>query len=451
MKMRFLYRLTQLSSVLLLTLILGGCGAVEEAANESSAASGTAAVTPDLSVPPPGSQATQEKWDSFDDEKKKESWKKYMVSLEAEGDSGDPADGESPQSSPEVNTSTRDKTVSVVTAPLSRAPVDVFYYGLGEVEAGEVKKIVPASSGTAARVFVAEGDFVEPGDLLFSMDSSDWLRDIEQAESKWETELTLAQIRQDEALKEWERTQTFYERDLVTRQELDNALQNLTEAQLTMERTRISRETELEGLQENYRGRLGTSPGRGYVSQLSFTEGELLNSSDFVEIINLEKLQLTIEVPENVIMRVERGATVKAKTASAGRYGMDGEITGYNVLPENNRTYQVRASLENQTQRLLPGMLMEVQIQLSRLQPRFVVPRQAVVSEGADHYIYLVENEKSLKVPVELGTGRQGLVQVDGDLSEGASLVVEGQSYLKQGASVSVAGSVSYIPERVEF
>ncbi|OQY31389.1 MAG: hypothetical protein B6241_14205 [Spirochaetaceae bacterium 4572_59] len=452
MNIRSLYRLSLLFALLLIITVISGCGYPKESVKTGSEGSESAAAnTPDLSVPPPGSQASQEKWDSFTDEKKKESWKKYIASLESDGESTDSGETETSGSAPPVKSPSRDKTVSVVTALLSRAPIDVFYYGLAEVEAGEVKKIVPSSAGTAARVFVAEGDFVEPGDLLFSMDSSEWLRDIEQAESKWDTELTLAQVRLDEALKEWERTQTFYERDLVTKQELDKSLQSLTEAQLTMDRTRISRESELESLQENYRGRLGTSPGRGYVSQLSFTEGESLNSADFVEIVNLEKLQLTIEVPENIITRIERGAAVKAKTTSAERYGMDGEITGYNVLPENNRTYQVRASLINQNQRLLPGMLMEVLIQLSRLQPRFVVPRQAVVSEGSDHYIFLVENDKSQRVPVELGPGRQGLVQINGDLSEGAELVIQGQSYLKQGSTVNVAGTESYIPDRIEF
>lgn len=452
MNIRYIVKMALISTVMAAGLILTACGSPDNTAQTPSAGTGAAeAVMPDLSVPPPGSQASQEKWDSFDEEKKTDSWNKYISSLSEESGAAGSDDASGTESTSIPKASPGDKTVSVVTAPLSRAPMDVFYYGLGEIEAGEVKRIIPASTGTAARVFVSEGDFVEPGDLLFSMDSSDWLRDIERTESKWETELTLTQIRLDEALKEWERTQTFYERDLVTRQELDKARQNLSEAELTMDKIRISRETELEGLQENYRGRLGISPGRGYVSQLSFTEGESLNSSDFVEIVNLEKLLLTIEVPENIITRIERGALVKAKTASASRYGMDGEITGYNVLPENNRTYQVRANLINQNERLLPGMLMEVQIQLSRLKPRFIVPRQAVVSEGLDHYIFLIEDSLSRMVPVELGAGRQGLIQIEGDFSEGDVLVIEGQSYLKQGSSVNVVGTGNYIPSKIEL
>ena len=405
--------------------------------------SSQAGITVDLTVPPPGSQASQEKWDGFTEEKKKESWDKYMASLNTEG--------EPQEDTQSVKTPSSSKPVSVVTAPLSTGPMEISYYGLGEVEAGRIMKITPAASGTAERVYVSEGDFVEPGDLLFALDSSDWVRDIERTGEKWNTELTLAQIRLDEASKEKERSQTFYDRDLVTRQDLEKAEQALTEAQLNLEKIRQSRETELEDLQENYSGRLGTSPGRGYVSRLSFTEGDLVTAADFVEIVNLEEVLLTIEVPENIIPRIQRDAPVKAKPPTASRYGMEGVVTGHNVLPESNRTYQVRAQLANRNQRLLPGMLMEVQILLTRLQPRFVVPQKSVISDGTDHYIFIVKDNISRRIPVELGSGRQGLVQVEGDLTEGDALVIEGQSYLKPGSAVNITATAEYTIETAEL
>ncbi len=412
----------------------------ESSSSENPAQEGVKA---DLTVPPPGSQATQEKWDTFTEEKRQESWDKYLASL-AEGDTtqAEEVTQKAPVSS---------KPVSVITAPLNTGPMEILYYGLGEVEAGTIMKVSPAAPGTARKVFVSVGDFVEPGDLLFSLDSSDWVRDLERSEEKWETELTLAQLRLDEAVKEVERTRTFYARDLVTRQDLEKADQALTEAQLNLDKIRLSRSTELEDLQENYAGRLGTSPGRGYVSRLSFAEGDTVNTADSVEIVNLEEVLLTVEVPENIISRIKRDAPVKAKPPTASRYGMEGVVVGHNVLPESNRTYQVRARLTNQNQRLLPGMLMEVQIVLTQLQPRFVVPQKAVISDGPDHYIFLVEENISKRIPVDLGSGRQGLIQVEGDLKEGDILVIEGQSYLKPGSPVTIAESTDYSLETAEL
>ena len=452
--MKSIKRLVCLLMISVMFIALAGCGSEtvpepsEEKQTESAVSEEKTApvVLADLTVPPPGSQATQEKWDGFTEEKKQESWDKYLASLESEAEGTAPA-----ESAPPAVKTTSTKPVSVVTAPLSMGPMEVIYYGLGEVEAGTVTRIKPLTAGTAAKVYVSEGDFVEPGDLLFSLDSSEWLKDIERTESKWGTDLTLAQMRVDEAAKERDRMQTFFERDLVTGQDLEKARQDLTEAQLNLEKIRLSRETELSDLQENYAGRLGTSPGRGYVSQLSFSEGDGVNTADFVEIVNLENVLLTVEVPENIISRIERDAPVRAKPPTASRYGMEGVVVGHNIMPEGNRTYQVRALLTNRNQRLLPGMLIEVQISLARLQPRFIVPLKAVITDGTDKYIYVVENSAARRIPVETVSGRQGFVQVEGDLTEGAALVIQGQSYLNPGSPVTVTGSEDYTPALSEL
>lgn len=445
-------KLSVVMLILLLSVSLISCneaessGSPEPAAKESASpdAAASKTVEADPSVPPPGSQATQEKWDSFTAEKKQESWDKYIASLSDDSEA-------QTETESTVKVSSNEKPVSVVTALLKDSPMDVYYYGVGEVEAGKVLKVFPAVSGTAEAVYVTEGDYVDSGDLLFALDSREWVKDLERAEEKWNAELELAQIRLNEASQDLDRTRTFFDRDLVTRQELEKAEQSVSEAQVNLEKIQISRKTELESLQENYKSRLGTSPGRGYVSSISFSEGEAVNQADFVEIVNLEEVQLIIEVPENIIPRINRGAAVLAKTPSSSRYGMEGQVSGYSILPGNNRTYKVTATLINKNQRLFPGMLMEAQIQVSQLQPRFIVPRVSVITEGTDSFIFIIEENTSLRVPVETGTGRHGFIQVDGDLYQDAQLVIEGQSYLKPGTPVNIIDTQTYLPEKTEL
>lgn len=96
-------------------------------------------------------------------------------------------------------------------------------------------------------------------------------------------------------------------------------------------------------------------------------------------------------------------------------------------------------------------MLMEAQIQVSQLQPRFIVPRVSVITEGTDSFIFIIEENTSLRVPVETGTGRHGFIQVDGDLYQDAQLVIEGQSYLKPGTPVNIIDTQTYLPEKTEL
>ncbi|MBN2509220.1 MAG: efflux RND transporter periplasmic adaptor subunit [Spirochaetales bacterium] len=410
----------------------------------------TAVISPDLSVPPPGSQATLEKWAGFSEDKRRESWQKYMDSLSAQPDPAAASVESVPEPSPETATR-KGQPVPVTAAALTRAPIDIYYYGLGEIEAGDTRRVQPLQTGTAQRLYVQEGDFVEEGDLLFALEGSDWLRTIDRAREKWDTEIELTALRLEEAQRTFETSGNFYSRDLITRQEYDKARQSLSEAQLSYERSLLGKKTELETLQENYSSRLGISPVKGYVSGISFTAGETLGTGDYVEIVDIENVVISSAVPENIISRIRSGARVLAKQASGVQWDLTGEVLTHSILPDTARSYQVKARVENTTKRLYPGMLMEVQIQLARGQQGFVVPRKSIIREEGNEFVYVVNGGVVRRIPVETANGRAGMIQIDGALSEGDLFILEGQSYLKDGIPVAVISVETYIPEKIEF
>ena len=222
-----------LAAAVVLTTAVVSCGSpatMEQGATAPAAAPAKAAgATPDLSVPPPGSQATQEKWDSFAEDKKKEAWAGYLAA-------------NAPQTTPEPGPTPTTKTApptAVVVGELTRAPIALYYYGLGELKAGRQQRVSPLISGVVASLYVNEGDFVEPGDLLFSLDSNDLIRDIELVNEKWNAELELVQIRLNEAQSDFEASSSLYNRDLITKAENDKAQKTWEEAKIAYEKVRV--------------------------------------------------------------------------------------------------------------------------------------------------------------------------------------------------------------------
>jgi RND family efflux transporter MFP subunit len=425
-------------------------------APQASAVPAAKQITPDLSVPPPGSQATPEKWAGFDEAKRKDAWDKYIADATPAG--GEPAaaapvDNTTPtvSAAPATTGSGKSSGVPVSVGALATAPLELYYYGLGEVEAGRTIKINPVSSGVVASLYVAIGDFVEVGDLLFSLDDGEGVRAIERASEKWDTEMALAQVRYNEAAQALETSNQLLTRDLITKQENDRARQLAEESRLALEKVQIAKAAELETLGDNYRSLIAVSPLRGYITAISFNKGESVNTADYVDIANLETVLITVAVPENVIARVAQGALVKAKQSSAADYNLEGRILSRSMVADANRAYAVSAQLKNPDQRLLPGMLMETRIQVAQLTPRFVVPRETIVYDGGARYIFIVENNAARKVPVQTGASRGGFVQINGSLEKGWNLVLEGQSYLQDGTAVRVAEKREYLPERMDF
>ncbi len=427
---------------------------------ENPASTEPVGIVIDLSTPPPGSNATQEKWDTFDDTKKQESWDKYVVDNTPSDDGSSSAAEAAPAPEEVVRTPGSgggggggggSSIVSVTVGELTKAPINLYYYGLGELKAGDEIRIAPGSTGTVVSIYVSEGDFVEPGDLLFSLDNNDLVKNIERSSEKWNNDLDLASIKLSEATANYETTSSLYSKELIAKSEFDKAKQNWEEAKLNYEKIQLAKTIEIENLQENLRTTVAISTGRGYVSNITFKKGEQVNSGDYVEIIDIEKIEITVQVPENIITRIKHGQLVIAKQASAPAYILEGVVTFMGLKADSNRTYEVIAEFDNPNQKLLPGMLMEAQIQMAQYSPNFIVPKVSVISEGADQFIYRIKEGVAEKVPVETGQSRGAFVQINGPIKEGELLVLQGQTYLQKGATVNVVETKKYLPESKEF
>ncbi|HAK46973.1 MAG TPA: hypothetical protein DCO79_13790 [Spirochaeta sp.] len=409
----------------------------------------------DLSSPPPGSNADQAKWDSFDDAKKQDSWDKYVADNSASTEST----AEAPVVEAPVERTPGSgagggggsSMIPVTVGELTKAPMNIYYYGLGELKAGEEIRIAPGSNGAVASLYVSEGDFVEPGDLLFSLDNNDLVKNIERSSEKWDRDLDLASIKLSEATANYETTSSFYSKDLIAKSEFDKAKQDWEEAELNYEKIQLAKTIEIENLQENLRTTVAISTGRGYISNITFNKGEQVNSGDYVEIIDIEKIAITVQVPENIITRIKHGQQVIAKQASAPAYILEGVVTSMGLKADSNRTYQVIAEFENLNQKLLPGMLMEAQIQMIQYSSNFIVPKESLIIEGADQFIFIVKDGTAEKIPVEAGQSRGTLIQISGSIKEGDLLVIQGQTYLQKGTAVNVVETKKYLPESTEF
>lgn len=445
----------KITVIIIAILLLISCTkSTEQAISQTSNVSSTPVTTIDLTTPPPGSNAALEKWITFSDEKKKESWEKYIA---------DNSPSETVQKAEEVPVEEVVKkpgsggggggssTVAVVVGELTKAPMNLYYYGLGELQAGDEIKVNPGSNGTVVSLYVSVGDFVETGDLLFSLDNSDFIKNIERSSEKWDNELELSLIKLNESKISYETSSSLYIKELISKIEYDNAKQARLESELNYNKIQLAKTTEIENLQENLRTTLAISPSRGYISDITFNKNELVNSTDYVEIIDIEKIEVTIQVPENIITRVKHGQTVIAKQASAPDYILEGVILSVGLKSNNNRTFEVTAEFDNPNQKLLPGMLMEAQIEMVQLNSNFIVPKECVINEGSNSFIFLINGTTAEKVPVETGNSRGILVQISGDLKEGDLLVLTGQTYLQKGSAVKIIETKEYLPESTEF
>jgi RND family efflux transporter MFP subunit len=108
---------------------------------------------------------------------------------------------------------------------------------------------------------------------------------------------------------------------------------------------------------------------------------------------------------------------------------------GSRIDPQN-RTFVARARVRNEKDLLRPGMSFRVRIDVQG--ELFAVVSETGVHWGADGaYVWSIVDGAAARVPVRIVQRREGRVLIDGKLSDGDIIVVEGTQRMRDGINVS--------------
>jgi RND family efflux transporter MFP subunit len=110
-----------------------------------------------------------------------------------------------------------------------------------------------------------------------------------------------------------------------------------------------------------------------------------------------------------------------------------------------SRTMEVRVNIQNQGDRLKPGMFAKVRIITERKDNIVKIPSQAMVSGFGEHYVYIVEKDPespehniARRRNVAPGILVDGVLEIQSGLKAGEEIVAGGQSLLEDGARVNI-------------
>lgn len=189
-----------------------------------------------------------------------------------------------------------------------------------------------------------------------------------------------------------------------------------------------------------------TAPLGGVVAELGVREGMAVSPGmTLFRVAGLNKVWAVVDVPEAQAIGLRRGQKVRAALQADASQVFDGELK--EVLPQVNaatRTLQARFEVDNRGGRLLPGMLLRLQVQ-GAAGPRLVVPVESVIRTGT-RAVAIVRHDggtfepRELKLGAELGDD----VEVLQGLAEGEQVVASGQFLVDSEARLrSVLGAMS--------
>ena len=248
----------------------------------------------------------------------------------------------------------------------------------GTVEGTSVK--VPAMTpGKILNIGVKTGDLVQKEQYLAAIDSLDLTYQRDQLLATLEELVAQTEIAKSNLHRatddynylktKYDRIETLYHSQSITRQQLDDINNSLQNAGIAVSNSRQSLSTiaakikQVEAKLKSINKRIGdtfiTSPIDGFITDIFYEEGEAVPQfGPILEIINIKRTEVKIYISQELLSQIKYGQEVKVKAD-----GREGTITGKIIwispkaefTPKTILTPSTRSSLVYAVKILIPN------------------------------------------------------------------------------------------------
>ena len=372
------------------------------------------------------------------------------------------------------------KDIEVVTQKVGRKNITEIVTVTGKIQPKREVKISPDVSGEITEMYVSEGDSVQKGQLLLTVNPEIYITTVNQLKANLDNakaNLASAEAQEIRAKNNFnlgkdlfKRQEQLYKENVISLQEFENAKMQFQQQQtevVVAEKTRMSAVFNVKSLEarlEEGQKTLGrtriTAPQSGLVTQLNSEKGERvvgtaqMAGTEIMRISNLNEMEVEVQINENDIVRVhlndEADIRVDAyperifkgivtEIANSAKFNvaqnMNEQVTNYTVkvliLEESYRDL----ISQNRPQPFLPGMTASADIKTEIRNNVLSVPIAAVTSRNPKKsetsslqnstWVFVYNSGKAKAVEIKTGIQDIDYFEVISGLKEGDEIVTE--------------------------
>jgi len=330
---------------------------------------------------------------------------------------------------------------------------------VGTVEAISSVQIRAQVTGQLSAIHFTEGQDVQKGQPLFSLDPRPFQAALQQAEAVLARDAATLQNAQAQQA----RADNLFQRGLIPRDQYES--QRASAAALVA--TVAADAAAIESARLNLQYADIRAPISGRTGTLGVHAGDLVRANDTIPLIVINQLSpvyVTFSVPGRYLTDIRRyqartplSVTAIASTGStpnapaAGNAGSTPQASGVgsggvvsfidNTVDPTTGTIRLKGTFANSDRRLWPGAFMQVTLQLTTDTNALVVPAIAVQASQDGQYVYVVKSDRTVEMRTVRTDRQQGdQVVIAEGVSAGEVVVTDGQLRLTPGARVSERG-----------
>ncbi|ELU4010571.1 efflux RND transporter periplasmic adaptor subunit [Vibrio vulnificus] len=312
---------------------------------------------------------------------------------------------------------------------------------IGRVEAVEDTNITAQVSGYLKARHFEEGQLVEKGALLYTIEPSSFEAQVASAKAS----LAQAKASLKKAELDHQRGKNLLPRGSISQSEFDSLTAGLLGAQAQLE----AANAQLKLADVNLSYTQIRAPFSGRISDSKVSTGDLVSPSSGIltTLVSLDPIHTAFSISERerLALGIERikgdgstpsaGVEVHLQLENGKEYPHLGRLDYLgNRIDTKTGTIALRAVVENPDHQLLPGQHIKVNLREKQAKSVVVVPRRAVQTDLEGHFVMVMtpgevaeRRNVSLGAQVEQGVViRQGLTQDDVVITQGLQRVRNG-------------------------
>ncbi len=362
------------------------------------------------------------------------------------------ASGCEPDSSRMLQAERPPQKVTVVSAQESR--VEDFVELVGRTAARETVNIQSRVSGFLLKTHFTDGQLIQAGDLLFSIEPDQYQAIYNQALAQVE----VARSQLDLAQKTFSRSQELIKTTAISREEFDQDQAAVAQAQAYV----VAAEADAAKVKLDLNYTQIASPISGRVDRAlldegNFVNGGLVGGTLLTTVVSDGDATAEANVDESVRLKVMR----RHREVANGNFKEADTVADLNVpcylqlqdesdyphvgvldyvevkVNQQTGTSLIRAVFENDDGLLKPGMFVRLKIPVSDRYPAVLVPDTAIGTDQATKFVYVVNaNNKVDQRRVEVGDRKDSLRVIKSGVTAGELVVVAGMQLIQPGMQV---------------
>jgi membrane fusion protein, multidrug efflux system len=331
----------------------------------------------------------------------------------------------------------RATAIPILVSKVTQKRMPVQLTAIGNV-GGYTVSVEAQVTGELLEVHFKEGDFVQQGQLLFTIDPRPYEAALARAQATLMKDRAVAANTRAQA----QRISKLLSDGVVSPANADASASTADAAEATV----AADEAALKTAQLNLEYCKIYSPLGGRTGAVFIKPGNLVKVADtpLVQIKRLSPIPVDFMVPQEYLPQIKdymaaKPLRVEATVSGSGRTEVGKLVFIENAVDPTTGTIHLRALFDNQDNALWPGLYVSTQMTLAEQANAIVIPSQAITAGQQGSFVYVVQDNGTVTPrPVTTSRTDGGQAVIDKGLRVGETVVTDGQMRLAPGARVQI-------------